>query len=115
MKVMLGLGRSAQSLGLDIRYKKRETCETDQVHLITHVETTPAQVQDVEQTAIIHQALAQKSLLPSQHFVDAGYVDAQLLVTSQNDYGIELIGPVRPDTSWQATREDAYDFSRACD
>ena len=91
---------------------ERETCEPDQVHLITHVETTPAQVQDVEQTAIIHQALAQKSLLPSQHFVDAGYVDAELLLTSKNDYGIELIGPVRADTSWQAHQENAYDLSR---
>ncbi|NEO00020.1 MAG: hypothetical protein F6K50_32485 [Moorea sp. SIO3I7] len=115
MKVMLGLELCAQSLGLDLRYNKGETCETNQVHLITHVETTPAQVQDVEQTAMIHQALAQKSKLPSQHFVDAGYVDAQLLVTSQNDDGIELIGPVRADTSWQGTREDAYDFSRPCD
>lgn len=62
-----------------------ETCEPQQVHLITHVETTPAHVQDIEQTATIHQALAQKSLLPSQHFVDAGYVDAELLVSSQQD------------------------------
>ncbi|MGK7875702.1 MAG: transposase [Xenococcaceae cyanobacterium] len=38
-------------------------------------------------------------------------VDAELLVTSLNDYGIELIGPVRADTSWQARQEDAYDLS----
>ena len=53
-----------------------ETCKPEQVHLITHVQTTPAQVQDIEQTASIHEALAQKSLLPSQHFVDSGYVTA---------------------------------------
>ena len=89
-----------------------ETCSGEQVHLITHVQTTPAQVQDIEQTAIIHEALAQKSLLPSQHFVDAGYVDAELLVSSQQDYGIELIGPVRPNPSWQATQPEAYDGSK---
>lgn len=89
-----------------------ETCETEQVHLITHVQTTSAQVQDIEQTAIIHEALSQKSLLPSQHFVDAGYVDAELLVISQDDYGIELIGPVRPDPSWQAAQPEAFDASR---
>ena len=89
-----------------------ETCEPDQVHVITHVQTTPAHVQDIEQTASIHQALAQKSLLPAQHFVDAGYVDVELLVTSQEDYGIELIGPVRPDPSWQAKQPEAFDCSR---
>jgi transposase len=62
-----------------------ETCESEEVHLITHVETTPAHVQDIELTAIIHEALSQKSLLPSQHFVDAGYVDAELLVRSQQE------------------------------
>ena len=89
-----------------------ETCEPEEVHLITHVETTPAHIQDVDQTAIIHQALAKKSLLPSQHFVDAGYVDADLIVKSQADYGIELIGPVREDTSWQAQQADGYDLSQ---
>lgn len=89
-----------------------EICEPDQVHLITHIETTQAHVQDVEQTAVIHQALAQKSLLPEKHFVDAGYVDAELLVSSQQDYGIELIGPVRPDSSWQAKTPEAYDLSQ---
>lgn len=89
-----------------------ETCQAEQVHLITHVETTPAHIQDVSQTALIHQALAQKSLLPGQHFVDAGYVDAELLVSSRQDYDIELIGPVRPASSWQAQQPDAYDLSQ---
>jgi transposase len=106
----VGTKRSESWTGYKVHVS--ETCESDQVHLITHVATTQAQVQDLEQTAIIHQALAQKSLLPSQHFVDAGYVDAELLVSSQQDYGIELIGPVREDTSWQAQQEKAYDLSR---
>ena len=105
----VGTKRSESWTGYKIHVS--ETCEKKQVHLITHVETSPAQVQDVEQTAIIHQALAEKSLLPSQHFVDAGYVDSELLVTSKNDYDIELIGPVRADTSWQARQENAYDLS----
>ena len=89
-----------------------ETCEPQEVHLITHVQTTPAHIQDIEQTAVIHEALNQKSLLPDRHFVDAGYVDAELLVSSQHDYGIELIGPVRPDPSWQAKNPVAYDASQ---
>jgi transposase len=32
-------------------------------------------------------------LLPEQHLVDAGYVDAELLVTSQREYQVGLVGP----------------------
>jgi transposase len=79
------------------------------VHVITHVETTPAHIQDIEQTATIHAALAAKGLLPNQHFVDAGYIDAELLVTSLQAYGVELIGPIKADPSWQAKDPEAYD------
>ena len=50
----------------------------------------------------IHQALSKKDLLPKEPLMDQGYVTARLLVKSQIDYGIELIGPVRSDPSWQA-------------
>lgn len=89
-----------------------ETCDEDSVHLITHVETTQAHISDVAQTAPIHSALASKGLLPDEHVVDAGYVDGTLLVESINDFDIELIGPVRPDVSWQAKSADGYDLSQ---
>ena len=79
-----------------------ETCEDDEVHLITNVETTPAVAADVDQTAPIHTALAAKGLLPGDHLLDAGYVDAELLVGSRSEHGVRLVGPVRPDVSWQA-------------
>ncbi len=50
---------------------------------------------DVDQTESIHQSLAEKELLPSEHLVDAGYVDGTLLVESKQKHEIELIGPVR--------------------
>ena len=56
-----------------------ETCEKDSPHLIIHVETTTAPVSDDARTASIHEGLKQKELLPKQHLVDTGYVDAQLL------------------------------------
>ena len=31
------------------------------------------------------------------------------MVTSQQDYGVELIGPIKADPSWQAKDPDAYD------
>jgi len=72
------------------------------------VDTTPAHVTDSNRTAAMHQALATKDLLPAVHLMDAGYVDADLLVSSQEQYGIALHGPVRSDTSWHATDPDAY-------
>jgi transposase len=88
-----------------------ETCADEEVHLITHVETTLAGITDSELSAPIQEALAQRMLLPGEHFLDSGYVDADLLVQSQNEWGIEVIGPVRPDSSWQAQAAQGYDVA----
>ncbi len=89
-----------------------ETCDKNQVHLITNVQTTEAHLADVDQTEPIHQSLADKELLPKQHLVDAGYVDGTLLVKSKQQYDLELIGPVRDNVSWQSKNPEAYDLSR---
>jgi transposase len=86
-----------------------ESCDDENPHLITHVVTTPANLHEVQSTAAIHQALVDKGLPPSQHLVDAAYVDADLLVNSPQDYDITLVGPTRKDPSWQARVEGAYD------
>lgn len=62
--------------------------------LIPHVETTRAGVNDEGALSAIHAGLAGKDLLPEQHLVDAGYVDAANLLHSRQD-GVELLGPVR--------------------
>ena len=79
-----------------------ETCDPDLPHLVTDVQTTPATTSDVAMTATIHASLAEKDLLPEEHYVDTGYMDADLLVTSREDHDIDLCGPVMPDTRWQA-------------
>jgi len=89
-----------------------ETCEKDSPHLVTHVETTTAPVSDDARTATIHEGLKQKELLPEQHIVDTGYVDAQLLHRSQQDYGIDLVGPTRADYKWQAQQQTGFDAGR---
>lgn len=89
-----------------------ETCEKNQVHLITNIQTTKAHLTDVDQTDSIHQSLAERKLLPEKHFVDAGYVDATLLVSSKEKHDLELIGPVRDNVSWQSKNPEAYDLSR---
>lgn len=88
-----------------------ETCEDEEIHLITHVETTGAGVLDSEAVTSIQEALANRTLLPSEHFLDSGYVDADVVVKSQRDLDLEIIGPMRPDSSWQAKAGQGYDLS----
>ena len=89
-----------------------ETCERDSPNLITHVETTFATEQDNMVVERVHAALQAKELLPSQHLVDGGYPSAELLVTSREQYGIDLFGPTRPDVSWQSNDPQAFDISQ---
>jgi transposase len=88
-----------------------ETGEEGGPHLITNVATTPATTNDVELTAIIHTHLAAHDLLPHEHLVDTGYVDADHLVTSRDPHGIDLVGPVLADNSWQARSPEGYDIA----
>lgn len=87
-----------------------ETCEEDTPNLITHVETTVATQQDNMVVEQIHTALQAKDLLPGQHLVDAGYPSAELLVTSPQNFGVDLMGPVRPNVHWQSQDEQAFDL-----
>lgn len=88
-----------------------ETCDENLPHLITQVETTPAPFQDVSTTELIHQHLQAKELLPETHLVDMGFVAADLILDSAKDYGVELLGPMRPNSHWQAKTPGAYDLS----
>ena len=85
-----------------------ETCDPDRPNLIVNIETTLATTGDVEMTEPSHAALAANDLLPSQQIVEAGYIDAALLVSSGPDYGVELCGPVHADNSWQASAQPGY-------
>jgi transposase len=76
------------------------------------VETTTAPVADGAITPNIHAALQERELLPREHLVDTGYVDAELRVSSQRDYQVELIGPARPDVKWQARAGQGFEAAR---
>jgi len=89
-----------------------ETCDEQMPHLITHVETTPATTYDGAVTETIHAALEAKALLPEEHVVDSGYLDAEVLVSAEQRQKITLIGPVAADTSWQARDEQGFDKSQ---
>jgi len=88
-----------------------ESCDDDRPHLITHVETTPATEPDCVTLPTIHMALAAKALLPAEHLIDAGYMNIDNLVNSRQSQQIELIGPMRPDSSRQARTQNGYDIA----
>jgi transposase len=85
-----------------------ETCESTAPHLLTHVHTTAATVHEAQCTTPIQQALLDKELPPREHFVDAAYVSAELLVHSRDEQGITLRGPTRPSQGWQTQVAGAY-------
>jgi transposase len=88
-----------------------ETCDPDAPHLITHVETAPATEGDSAALPRIHKALVRRELLPDEHIVDTTYGSADLLYTSQAEYGVDLVCPVHPDMSWQSKHEEAFQLS----
>ena len=89
-----------------------ETCEKQSPHLITHVATTAATTSDEAMTEKIQAELEQIELTPRQHLLDSGYITAPILVSSRDQYGIEVIGPGRPDVKWQANTEQGIDTSQ---
>ncbi len=86
-----------------------ETCEEDLPEVIVQVKTTLAPRPDVKETLDVQRELAQSQLLPSEHLVDGGYLESEVLV--QHPPGLRIIGPVPPDTSWQAQQGKGYDVA----
>jgi transposase len=85
-----------------------ETCDEQQPHLIVNVETTPATTPDDNMLEQVHDSLKVRDLLPAEHLVDKGYTDAHVLVDSQRQHGVTIVGPVAEDPSWQA-RSGGFD------
>lgn len=84
-----------------------ESCDEALPRLITNVETSHAATGDFEVTESIHQSLASKDLLPKEHLVDCGFTSSHLLLTSKQK-GIELVGPIKHDYSWQAKAAQGF-------
>ncbi|MBM3272571.1 IS1182 family transposase [Candidatus Kaiserbacteria bacterium] len=88
-----------------------ETCDDDSPHLITDVQTTLAPEADFNLLPTIQADLAARDLLPADHLVDAGYVSAEQLVTSQHQHQVNVLGPVHPDPTWQAKAQQGFDVA----
>jgi len=85
-----------------------ETCDVDTPNLITNVETRPATEPDHDVTGMIHDHLVETGYVPSEHFVDQGYMSVDHLIQAQDKAGIDLMGAVPDDNSWQA-RQGGHD------
>jgi transposase len=87
-----------------------ETCDPERPALITQVTTTAATTTDQQALPSIQAALAAKDLLPAEHLVDAGYSSAEHLVSSQQQYQLDLIGPALRATTWQAQAQQGFEL-----
>jgi transposase len=72
--------------------------------VLTTLSTTP----DYVMGPPIQQELAGRDLLPGHHLLDAGYVDAELLVTAQSRHQIEVVGPLSANSGWQSRAATGY-------
>ena len=110
---------------IEARYSKKKTtgwvgykvhftegCDADQPHLLLEVTTTLSTTADGEVMEDLHERLAEKQVLPDQHLVDTGYVDAENMAKSQQDHQIDLVGPALPDTSWSSKEAERFDQSQ---
>jgi transposase len=87
-----------------------ESCHPQFPFLITHVHTTMSPEVDSHALTAIQQQLTDHGRLPTHQLADSGYVTADQLVASRRR-GIDLLGPVQPDSSWQGKQPDAFDLS----
>lgn len=105
-----GMKRGAGWDGYKVHFS--ETCddpdEVNRPHLITNVVTTDATVNDAVVVERIHTGLESRNLLPSEHFVDAGYTSAELLLESRAGSGVTITGPVRSNTTRQAVHAAGF-------
>jgi len=116
-------GQKREIVWLGFKVHLTETCQTPPLEaaqeqerraapqLIVQVQTRLSNVQDVEVTATIQHELARVDLVPDEQTTDTGYIAADLLVSSQRDYGIRRLRPVLADTSWQAKAGKGFDLA----
>jgi transposase len=85
-----------------------EICDEGCPHFITGVCTTLSTTTDDAVVETVHQRLSERNLLPEQHLMDTGYVTAQHIINSETKHGIDLIGPVRGNPSWQTQKNSKF-------
>ena len=84
-----------------------ETDEEELPHLVVAVDSVAASTADQGMLPRLWADQEQRALLPGEQEADTGYVHAGVLVEARQR-GIDLVGPVQEDTSWQARTPGAY-------
>src|SRR5579859_1398647 len=84
-----------------------ETCADASPHLVIDVQSTIAAVDDHAITQPLWETLATQALLPDEHYMDSGYVDASHVVRAQ-EHAITVIGPVQISSGWQQRMQTGY-------
>lgn len=105
-------GVKRQTFWIGYKVHLSQTCDEEGPDLMTNVETTPASTSDQTMVAPIHEHLATQQVLPGEHLLDAGYVDAGGIIDSRTQHQVELVGPVPADYSWQSQQN--HGFAVAC-
>lgn len=85
-----------------------EICDPDCPHFISTVCTTLSTKTDDAVVENVHQNLSRQELLPEEHLMDAGYVTADHIVNSKENYDITLVEPVRNNPSWQSQKNSKF-------
>ncbi|MET7702648.1 transposase [Streptomyces sp. NPDC005485] len=86
-----------------------ESCDQDLPHLMVHVATTIAPVQDGQLTEKIHDDLTTRRLAPTEHIVDTAYLTPAHVERAQRVHDITLLGPILADNSRQAKAGSGFD------
>ena len=104
--------RKRDTVWLGYKSHVTQTCEEDPnaLHLIVHVQTTPATTQDHEVLAPLLDQQRQRGRAPQEMDVDMGYPSGPLLV-QQASLGTPLVGPVAESSRWQQRGFAAQDFA----
>lgn len=105
------MASNAGSAGSAARFIFAETYTAGRPHLIVHTAATEASLADVETVTRRHEDLVERGLQPHQELADAAYISVNNILDAAGKHGIELIGPLRPDSGWQARDPDAYDLT----
>jgi transposase len=61
----------------------------------------------------LHARLDEWQMLPAQHWMERGSVDAEILAESQCRSQVDIVGPVMPDTFWASKEAGRFDH-RQC-
>ncbi len=81
-----------------------ETTDPKAPRLITHVAVTPAAGADVSQLEPIQESLVERGFAPQEQVVDQGYMAGHVIKESR-ERGIDLIGRVQGNTTWQGRQQ----------